>query len=123
MKEKPSKYIKLAVIYVVMAVVYIYIIHPFLLDVAPFLTFQPSDGFDRHSGGLGPFSLAATLVAGVFIYHIVIKTLIEDGVITLVAFFLLLALVLTPNKILPEKYHPGTITQQDIENRLSSLIP
>lgn len=122
MKEKPREYIELAMIYIIMAVVYIYIVHPILLDVAPFLAFQSSEGFDRHAGGLGPYTLAATLVAGVFIYYVVIKIVIEDGIISLFAFLSLLTLIFIPNRTLPEKYHPGTITQRDIEEWLSNLI-
>ncbi|WP_248909627.1 hypothetical protein [Halocatena marina] len=123
MKEKPREYGKLAVIVVVMIVVYIYTVHPFLLDVAPFLTFQPSDGFERRSGGFGPFSLAATVLIGIFFYYIVIEYTVDAGILSLFAAILLTVLVLIPNRFLPEKYHPGTITQRDIRERLSRLIP
>jgi hypothetical protein len=122
MKEEPSEYIKLVVIAVVMTVVYFYIIHPFLLDVAPFLTFQSNGDFDRRSGGLGPYSLAAIVVVGIFIYYVVIEYTIEFGIMSFFAGVLLTVLVLIPNRFLPEKYYPGTITQRDIEERLSSLI-
>lgn len=77
--KKPSEYIKLAVIYVIMAVVYIYVVHPILRNVAPFLAFQSSEGFDWHAGGLGPYSLAATVFTGIFIDQGVREKANTDG--------------------------------------------
>jgi hypothetical protein len=94
--EEYEERIELAVIAVVMTVVYFYVIHPILLDVAPFLAFQSSEGFDRRSGGLGPYSLPATVFVGIFIYYVVIRSVIEDGVMSLFAFNLLILLILIP---------------------------
>jgi hypothetical protein len=105
MKEEPSEYIKLVVIAVVMTIVYFYIVHPILLDVAPFLAFQSSEGFDRRSGGLGPYSLAATVVTGIFIYYFAIKYTIDVGFVPFLANTGLVFLILIPNLFLPEKLY------------------
>jgi hypothetical protein len=89
-----------------MTIVYIYVVHPILLDVAPFLAFQSSEGFDRRSGGLGPYSLGATILAGIFIYYIVVEYTIKVGFIPLLAIIGLTFLILIPNSFLPERLYP-----------------
>ncbi|WP_248909625.1 hypothetical protein [Halocatena marina] len=118
MKEKPREYGKLAAIVVVTIILYIYIVHPFLLDVAPFLAFQSSDGFERRSGGLGPFSLAATVLAGIFFYYVVIEYTIKVGFVPLLAVIGMFILILIPNLFLPERFHPENMNDlQDLEDR------
>ena len=116
------EYIEGTAIFIVMTVVYIFIINPILLDVVPILAFQSSEGFERHPGGLGQLSYLATIVAGVFIYYLVIRIVIEEGVIALFAFYLLILLIFIPNRFLPAEYHPGTITERDIEERISDSV-
>ncbi len=118
-----KEYVERIAIFVVMTVIFIYIVNPILLDVAPILAFQSGDGFDRRTGGLGLLSYLATLVIGVYIYYIAIISIIEDGLLSFTAFMLLILLIIIPNKMLPEKYYPGTIGQQDIEDWLASRIP
>jgi hypothetical protein len=118
MKENPSEYIKLAVIFVVMSIVYIYVVHPILLDVAPFLAFQSSAGFERRSGGLGPYSLAATVVTGIFIYYLGIEYTVEVGFVPLLAVIGLTFLILIPNLFLPKRLYPENINDlKELEDR------
>jgi hypothetical protein len=99
-------YIEVMAIFIVMTVVYIFIINPLLLDVAPILAFQSSEGFDRRSGGLGQLSYIVTVVAGVFIYYLIIRYTIEVGFIPLLASIHREFLILIPNQFLPERLHP-----------------
>ncbi|MFC6960796.1 hypothetical protein [Halocatena marina] len=114
LREEYGGQIELAVIFVVMIVVYFYIVHPILLDVAPFLAFRSSEGFDRRSGGLGPFSLAATVLAGIFFYHS-IRYMVEFSITSFLLNTGLLFLILVPNTLLPERLHPENI--EDLQKR------
>jgi hypothetical protein len=118
LRDRYGAKIELGVLIIVMTVVYFYIVHPILLDVAPFLAFQSGEGFDRRSGGLGPYSYAATLVAGIFIYYAVIEYTIEVGFILLLAIFGMIVLILIPNSFLPERFHPRNMRDlQELEDR------
>lgn len=124
MTQNIKENVELIIVSILSALVYLYVIHPILENISPVLTFT-SNGV-----GLGVLSMAITITILSVAYSVMKPIIIfllyapvpflwyikEEGLMSFFANVILLFLRHTPNKYLPEKYHPKNVNIEKYEN-------